>query len=154
MSDDQTQAAPAALAESAIMAELRTLRESIAAERAARESIAADLERERGVSLIQRVLMERQDLPELARARIAAAVRPTVGDDGRLSEAATRAAVETQIEGEIAYLNSIAGPGRIRGLGESRPRQDDPAQIAAELTASFAAMGLSESAAKIAAGGR
>lgn len=140
--------------EAAVAAELKQLREAVGLLQQQNAAQARALTESQGRELITRTLAATEALPELARVRIAGAVRPVLTEAGALDTAATLAAVESAVEAEIAYLNQIAGPGRIRGLGISESRQDDPAKLEAELAASLADLGLSEGAAKIAAKGR
>lgn len=140
--------------EAAIRGELRQLREALASLQQQNATQARELVIRDGAALIREALDSREELPGIARTRIAGAVRPVLTAEAVLDRQATLAAVESAIEAEIAYLNQVAGPGRIRGLGESAPRQEDPAQLAADLERAFAGLGLSEAGAKIAAGGR
>jgi len=90
-------------------------------------------------------------LPDAARESVAArmAVNPPM-KDGALDADALRAAVTEAAVAEQAYIDRLTGKGEVRGMGSGAP----DAQQAPDMTAAFQRLGLSESAAKVAAAGR
>lgn len=76
--------------------------------------------------------------------------------EGELDREAFGTIVKEAIKTEVQYLTDTLGLGNIKGLGESDNGEEEgePENVEEALTASFASMGLSESAAKHAAQGR
>jgi len=97
-------------------------------------------------------LLREVSLPEPTLRRIAAELvsKPPIKDN-QLDDDALKAAVEAAVKRESDYL-AAAGVGRITGFGPASQPSDDPKED--DFAAAFAAMGLSESGAKIAARGR
>lgn len=101
-------------------------------------------------------------LPEMSKTRLAEAVsaKPPV-KDGSLDKEELVRVVEAKVKAEVDYLSKL-GFGKVVGLGESRNPDEDAENDANEsgngtpdkLEESFKRLGLSESRAKIAAGGR
>ncbi|MFI7113965.1 hypothetical protein ACIBK9_47145 [Nonomuraea sp. NPDC050227] len=96
-------------------------------------------------------------LPETAHERVIEAVTGKnlpLNDEGALDEAALVRNIKAAIESERAYLTRFAeaaGIGQVRGLGESgTPRVN----VESELNDIFVSLGMSESAASVAAKGR
>lgn len=94
-----------------------------------------------------------QGLPKVARDRLIAAVasEATRTDDGKLDVAALDEATKTAVDAEVKYLTEATG-GRITGMGDTGPAITEDLDEA--LAVVFQDLGLSESAAKIAAAGR
>ncbi|GHE47380.1 hypothetical protein GCM10017673_56540 [Streptosporangium violaceochromogenes] len=97
-------------------------------------------------------------LPEAAHAKVTEAVARDIptGENGVLDSAALAEAVKAAIRDEEAYLAAIAesaGLGQVRGLGEARCEVAD-ADIDSELEEAFRGLGMSDTAAKVAAHGR
>lgn len=108
-------------------------------------------------------LAGRSDLLEATKTRIASQMAARVDalpmKDGALDQEAYKAKIEEAVTIEQTYLAAVGGTGEIHGMGgdSSGAGAGDTADLAAleaQLQASFASIGLSESAAKIAAGGR
>jgi len=96
------------------------------------------------------------DIPEVTRARLIESLPKSAPlKDGALDEEAFKSMIEKSIKAEVEYLTKAAGLGKIRGLGESSNEDEelDEAKVQAELEGAFAAIGLSEAGAKIAAKG-
>jgi hypothetical protein len=90
-------------------------------------------------------------LPDLTKARLAESLsKSPVHKDGMLDKDAYKAKIDEAVKAEADYLAKL-GNGRIAGLGGGN---DAPAFSEAGLVESFKALGLSESAAKLAAQGR
>lgn len=94
------------------------------------------------------------DLPQATKDRLAESLpaRATL-KDGALDEAAFATVIEAAVKAEGEYLKAAGiGTGRISGMGSATPVTEavKPEALAAE----FRAMGLSETAARIAAEGR
>ena len=92
-------------------------------------------------------------VPHVTKARLmeALSANPPM-KDGKLDEAAFAESAGKAVKDEIAYLSEAAGLGRISGMGGGADGADE--QAGPDLAESFRALGLSESAAKIAASGR
>jgi hypothetical protein len=95
------------------------------------------------------------EMPALTRARLleSLAGRPVLKESA-LDREATVAAVRQAAEAELKYLAEAAGMGRVTGMGSGASGGANPAQSAAKLEEALRGMGLSETAAKAAAGGR
>jgi len=90
---------------------------------------------------------------DLTRARLAEALpAQVVVKDGALDKDATKEIIEKAVKDEMTYLAKITESGKVRNLGAG-PASTDAETIKA-LEESFRGLGLSESAAKIAAVGR
>ena len=79
--------------------------------------------------------------------------------EGELDQAAFKTLVNEAVKAEVKYLTDTLGLGNIKGLGEAASDSEEggegePENVEEALAESFAAIGLSESAAKIAAQGR
>lgn len=102
--------------------------------------------------------VEEADLPEVTKKRLieSLASDPLViveGDEVSLDKTALDEAVASAIKGEVEYLAALSESGRIARMGGSGS-DEKPEVTVEELSASFARLGLSESAAKSAAIGR
>lgn len=99
-------------------------------------------------------------LPDLAKARLTESVAlGATLKDGKLDEEALVARLDEAVKAETAYLEGVLGKGRITGMGgDNGGGGAEGAAAIAEaeksLAEGFAAFGLSESAAKLAASGR
>jgi hypothetical protein len=90
-------------------------------------------------------------LPDLTKARLAESLsKSPVHTDGVLDKDGFKKVIDEAVKAEADYLAKL-GNGRIAGLGGSN---EGPAFNEAGLVESFKALGLSESAAKLAAQGR
>jgi hypothetical protein len=135
--------------------EARQLRESNAA-------LTADLGRLREMLILReardavRELLRGVELPDVTRVRLAEmlAANPPV-KDGALDREAVQARVSEAVKAEQAYLAQVTGwgSGRVVGMGGGSTELK-PEELQADLAAAFGALGLSESAVKIAAAGR
>lgn len=96
-------------------------------------------------------------VPDVTRARLAKQLEanPPVAD-GKLDEAALKAAVQEAVSAEVQYLKAAAGygAGRIEGMGSGQAAPPPAVDNRARMEESFRALGLGESAAKVAANGR
>lgn len=94
-------------------------------------------------------------LPEAARQRLTAALVVKVPvKEGALDTEAFAAQVKEAAAAELAYIGSVAGSGAIRGMGSAGESTATLEESTSTLEDSLKRIGLSESAAKIAAGGR
>lgn len=99
------------------------------------------------------------DLPDVTRARLveSLAKNPPVTESKALDVEAFTTRCTEAVKAEVEYLAKAAGigDGQVRGMGSSGTTEPmDEAASEAALAGAFGALGLSESAAKIAAGGR
>ena len=99
-------------------------------------------------------------LPDVTKARLVEAVKlKAPAKDGALDREAFRALVEAAAKDEATYLSNVGGFGHVR-LGGGDLVLDEagagpsPEEIEKKLAASFKSLGLSESAAQVAAAGR
>ncbi|MER6575820.1 hypothetical protein [Nonomuraea sp. NPDC001023] len=96
-------------------------------------------------------------LPEVAHSKVIESVTGAnvpLNDEGSLDEAKLVTNIKAAIEAERAYLTRFAeaaGIGQVRGLGESGAPQ---VNVESELNNIFVSLGMSESAASVAAKGR
>ena len=94
------------------------------------------------------------ELPEATKARLAESLpKRAPMKDGALDAEAFAKLIGEAVKDEAAYLAQVGGAGSIRGLGEAFNGDETP-DVSETLQGAFAALGLSESAAKIASGGR
>lgn len=100
-------------------------------------------------------------LPQLTRDRLIESLgKAPVLKDGQLDKEAFKATISEAVKAEVEYLAKVTGSGAIRGMGETLQEGADAAGVTkpedaqASLKESFALLGLSESAAEIAAKGR
>lgn len=146
------------------MDELKQLQEKVATLQTGNETLAAQNARlSEALALRDAKDMAREaltavpSLPEVTRARLmeSLAKNPPI-KDGALDREAFAKTIETAIKAEVKYLESVADLGQIRGLGESAQGGDeqDGGKILDNLEAAFAAIGLNEKSAKVAAKGR
>lgn len=101
----------------------------------------------------------RYDLPDVTRARLVETLAknpPVIEETKALDVEAFTTKVTEAVKTEVEYLAKAAGigDGQVRGMGEATPTDVSEADLDAQLTSAFAGIGLSESAAKIAASGR
>jgi len=94
-----------------------------------------------------------ESLPDASKLRIIERATPVL-KDGELDREATRAAIEKVAAEEAEYLERVLGKGRVSGMGSGAASDDDDTIDESALAATFARLGLSESAAKAAARGR
>lgn len=133
-------------------AELKEAREALATMTAERDRATL------GLALMQAHAIATEavakvDIPDLARARVVAAVESNPPmKDGALDAAALKAAVEKAATDEKAYLDKVRGVGVVRGMGSGTSTSTEAGD--ASLVESFRRMGMTEQAAKIAAAGR
>ena len=94
-------------------------------------------------------------IPDMARARLTEtlAVKPPV-KDGALDEAAYAAAIESAVKAEQEYLATVAGTGKVQGMGAGQPAQPASDDAHKRMIEGFRKLGLSEQSAQIAANGR
>lgn len=98
------------------------------------------------------------DLPDVTRARLveSLAKNPPVTEAKALDTEAFKTRIDESVKAEIEYLARAAGigDGQVRGMGGGSPEPIAEADLEKELSSAFGGLGLSESAAAIAAGGR
>ena len=103
-------------------------------------------------------VLSKQQLPDATRARLLESLPNSAPmKDGVLDQDAFNAKIAEAVKAESAYLESVMGSGKIRGLGgngNGGGEEFDEAKVNDQLASAFSAMGLSESATKIAAAGR
>lgn len=98
-------------------------------------------------------------LPEITRARLVESLggNPVI-KDGTLDREAFKTRIEEAAKAEAAYIAGLTGGGAIRGMGESLQESGGgdvkPEDVEKQLAESFKVLGMSESAAQIAAKGR
>lgn len=125
------------------------------------QEAATKAEQERDRALLALAMREARDvateaaqkaaLPTAAQTRLVEALaKDPPMKDGALDREALTTAAEKAAADEKAYLAGILGTGTIRGMGAGTPAGAQ----APDMTADFQRLGLSESAAKTAAGGR
>ena len=108
--------------------------------------------------IVSAVVNGNGDLLDATRARLieSASKNPPVKDNA-LDREALVTRTEESVKAEIEYLAKVAGigDGRVRGMGGSGSTEPlSEADATAALASAFGEIGMSESAAKIAAGGR
>lgn len=106
-------------------------------------------------AIVERALSE-SDLPEVSQTRLMESLtaNPPVEaneDDITLDADGMESTVKEAIKAELTYIASLTESGRITGMGRSEEPEDEGSEKMAE---AFERLGLSESAAKIAAVGR
>ena len=108
--------------------------------------------------------LKESDLPEVTKERIqqeAGKFMATKDEDDKkkldkkkLDKDKVKQSVQEAIKAEAEYISKLSGGINVIGMGSNDHENDDDLAEAADLTDAFKAMGLSESAAKIAANGR
>ena len=103
--------------------------------------------------------LKESDLPEVTKERIqqeAGKFMATKDEDDKkkLDKDKVKKSVQEAIEAEAEYISKLSGGINVTGMGSKGRENDDDLAEAVDLTDAFKAMGLSESAAKIAANGR
>lgn len=102
--------------------------------------------------------LDKFQLPDVTRERLLESLPKSAPmKDGALDVETFRTKIAEAVKAESAYLSSVMGAGRIRGLGGSSNddgEEFDEAKMQGELESAFSEIGLSESGAKIAAKGR
>lgn len=91
-------------------------------------------------------------IPDVTRTRLQAtlAANPPT-KDGALDEAAFETRIDEAIAAEVEYVSKLKGSGQIVGMGAANPVVED---VTPHLEEGFKRLGMSDSAAKIAASGR
>jgi hypothetical protein len=110
----------------------------------------------REASDLTRDALGKANLPEATRARLMESLpKAAPVKDGVLDKEAYLTQIAEAVKAEVKYLTEVAGLGKITGLGESDAGDAaDEANVEEALVQAFRGIGLSESAAKIAAQGR
>lgn len=103
--------------------------------------------------------LKESDLPEVTKERIqqeAGKFMATKGEDDKkkLDKDKVKQSVQEAIKAEAEYISKLSGGINVTGMGSTGRENDENLAEAVDLTDAFKAMGLSESAAKIAANGR
>ena len=103
--------------------------------------------------------LKESDLPEVTKERIqqeAGKFMATKDEDDKkkLDKDKVKQSDQEAIKAEAEYISKLSGGINVTGMGSKGRENDDDLAEAADLTNAFKAMGLSESAAKIAANGR
>lgn len=120
-----------------------------------REEIAKFREREvvREAAEVARKALEKANVPDLAKVRIAEAIskQAAITNEGKLDEAALQKTIEQTIKTETEYYGKILGSGSVRGNGAAATAADMDARKALEesFVRDFMAEGKSEAVAKI-----
>lgn len=143
--------------------EAKTLREAMAGLERQNEELLTQIKRQNEAillrdarDLVTRVLGE-SDMPDLTRERLAEQLvkRPVIRD-GQLDAEATTQVVREAVKAEMTYLAQVAGgTGQIKGMGSNgaiSPAWQEQAEK--QLAGGLGRLGLSESAAAVAARGR
>lgn len=100
-------------------------------------------------------IAEASRLPAAAKSRVLGQVLADVPvAEGELDREAFKTRIVEAATAEATYLGQVVGSGAIRGMGAAAPVEVTEAAAATALEESFRSLGLSETAAKIAAGGR
>lgn len=104
--------------------------------------------------------LKESDLPDVTKERIqqeAGKFMATKDEDDKkkkLDKDKVKKSVQEAIKAEAEYISKLSGGINVTGMGSKGHENDDDLAEAVDLTDAFKAMGLSESAAKIAANGR
>lgn len=110
--------------------------------------------------------LKESDLPEVTKERIQQesgkfmATEDEDTEDGKksskkkLDKDKVKQAVQEAIKTEAEYISKLSGGINVTGMGSTSPETNETLNESVDLTDAFKAMGLSESAAKIAANGR
>lgn len=104
--------------------------------------------------------LKESDLPEVTKERIkqeAGKFMATKDEDDKkkkLDKDKVKKSVQEAIKAEAEYISKLSGGINVTGMGSTGRENDENLAEAVDLTDAFKAMGLSESAAKIAANGR
>lgn len=103
--------------------------------------------------------LKESDLPDVTKERIqqeAGKFMATKDEDDKkkLDKDKVKQSVQEAIKAEAEYISKLSGGINVIGMGSKGHENDDDLAEAVDLTDAFKAMGLSESAAKIAANGR
>lgn len=102
--------------------------------------------------------LKESDLPEVTKERIqqeAGKFMATKDEDNKkLDKDKVKQSVQEAIKAEAEYISKLSGGINVTGMGSKGHENDDDLAEAVDLTDAFKAMGLSASAAKIAANGR
>lgn len=95
-------------------------------------------------------------LPDVTKTRLTESLAKAAPiKDGTLDKDKLATNVEEAAKAEVAYLASILGSGRVRGVGDTLDiGESDTAATDAKLDSAFADLGLSESSRKVAVAGR
>jgi hypothetical protein len=92
-------------------------------------------------------------LPAMTVARLVESLsKNPVVKDGKIDEAAFNKQIDEAVKAEIEYISKVSG-GIVKGLGESE-KAPPVTDYTADMESAFKRIGLSESAAKVAANGR
>jgi len=94
-------------------------------------------------------------LPDITKQRLveSLAQKPML-KDGELDKDEYKKKIKEAIDAEVDYLAKVTGSGKIKGMGEGGSGDVNLEEVEKTLESSFARLGLTESAAKIAAKGR
>lgn len=138
-----------ALDEAATVLETRTKERDDALDEASRLRVAIAV---RDAKSVAAEAISNEDIPTISKERIVAQVvrDPKVDEAGALDVEATKEAALSAAKDEAVYLGEALGTGEVKGMGSEA--SGDTAT--ADLTESFKRLGLSDDAAKSAAGGR
>lgn len=160
----QMEATNVAIDESEETMELKALQEKVATLETEKEALVTENARLKETNAIRdakdavlETLAEATYLPEATKTRLLESlIKNPPMKDGALDKDVFIEKIKEAVKAEVKYLETVLGKGQIRGLGESQ-RNDEEAggeKLEASLAESFAALGWSESGAKIAAKGR
>ncbi len=145
------------------MADEKELQEATEALRAEREKTARLMEQavlRQARDVATEVLAEVKSLPDITRTRLIESVstNPPVTDSGELDTKAYTERIAQAIKAEADYLAKITGSGKVTGMGgtdgDPAAESGKPEEIQDRMEKGFAAIGLDESTAKLAAAGR
>lgn len=133
------------------MNELQEVQEALRKATDENKRLAERLLLREACDFVVETLAQHRDLPALTRNRLIESLskNPSL-KDGALDRDAFKTVIEAAVKEEMDYLAKVAGHGRISGMGSARFDEN----AGATLESAFKSMGLSESAAKIAAADR
>jgi hypothetical protein len=134
------------------ISERDTLQETVNTLTSERDQLREQAVTHQAREIISEAVNKNEQLPAAARKRVVNTVMATVPktDSGELDRTALDTKVTEAVEAEVAYLSEVTGydSTRVRDLGTPGGNDD------VDLSAAFQELGLSESAAKVAAQGR
>jgi hypothetical protein len=145
--------------------EIQSLREAAANATATAEQLGQELARMKGRALVSEARgscttkLQGVELPDVTKNLIIEreSKNPPAKEDGTLDTGKFGAQIDEAVKSEAAYLAQVSNSGQVKNLGAqaaaANPQIDD-AKVNEYIESTFVSMGMSESAAKIAAKGR
>lgn len=147
----------------ASQAEVTRLTEALTAATGERDAERARAERANEALILQEArkhvaeaLSKAAGLPDITKVRLleSTAFNPPVTDKGELDKDKLTVKIAEAVTAESTYIAAITGSGNVSGMGDGSAVPLTEAQTSEKLKGVFLELGLSESAAAIAAGGR